>query len=97
MAMYSDEEFFKVLNKLIDIQLNDIEKSFSAETDILCVIGCMNLIEFMGGIRNGKLGQKGSVIGSVSFSAFQVETTGSTAQNGELSASVDKPQAICDP
>lgn len=60
MAMYTDEEFFEVLNKLIDLQLADIEKSLSAEADVLCLVGCMNLIEFLGGIRNGKLGKKGA-------------------------------------
>lgn len=57
--MYKDEVFFDKLNKLIDTQLSDIEKCIKAQADILPITGCMNLIEFLGGISNGLLGKKG--------------------------------------
>ncbi len=56
--MYEEEVFFEVLKKIIDQQLTDIEKSFKAGVDLLCLVGCMNLFEFLGGIRNGTLGQR---------------------------------------
>jgi hypothetical protein len=55
--MYTDEEFFEKLNSLINRQLNDLEKALRAEADVLCLVGCCNLIEFIGGIWNGKLGK----------------------------------------
>jgi len=57
--MYTDEEFYEALNKLIELQLADIDRSLSAGADVLCLVGCMNLIEFLGGVRNGKLGKRG--------------------------------------
>ena len=57
--MYSDEDFFKELDKLLDLQLNDLELALGAGADILCLVGCFNLIEFIGGILNGKLGERG--------------------------------------
>lgn len=57
--MYDDEEFFRELNRLLDLQLNDIKRSFEAGADVLCLVGCMNFIEFLGGIRTAKIGERG--------------------------------------
>ena len=59
--MYTDEVFFKQLNVILDQQTDDIWKARDAHTDMLCLVGCMNMIEFMGGVSNGKLGLKGEV------------------------------------
>ena len=54
--MFSDEDFFKELNVLLDRQLRDLELVLGVGADLLCLVGCCNTIEFIGGIWNGKLG-----------------------------------------
>jgi hypothetical protein len=54
--MFSDEDFFKGLNMLLDRQLRDLELVLGVGADLLCLVGCCNTIEFIGGIWNGKLG-----------------------------------------
>jgi len=58
--MFSDEDFFKELNMLLDQQLRDLELALGVGADLLCLAGCCNLIEFIGGIWNGKLGSNRS-------------------------------------
>lgn len=58
--MFTDEELFTELNRLLDLQIGDIKKAYDAGADVLCLVGCMNLIEFMGGIRTGKIGSSGN-------------------------------------
>jgi len=57
--MYTDEEFYNELNRLIDLQLNEIKISYESGADVLTLVGCMNLIEFIGGVYTGKIGEKG--------------------------------------
>jgi len=57
--MYTDEELYRELNRLLDLQFGDIKKAFNAGADVLCLVGCMNLIEFLGGIRTNKIGISG--------------------------------------
>lgn len=54
--MYNDKIFFHNLNRLFDAQFRDLNKALNANADLLCFSGCMNLVEFMGGISNGKIG-----------------------------------------
>jgi len=58
MSCVEDKIFFGYLNKILDRQFADLYKSLKAKADILCLVGCMHLIEFLGGIRNGKLGER---------------------------------------
>jgi len=58
--MFSDEDFFKELNMLLDRQLRDLELVLGVGADLLCLAGCCNLIEFIGGVWNGKLGERGA-------------------------------------
>jgi hypothetical protein len=54
--MYTDESFFKQLKIILDQQSDDIFKTWNVHADMLCLVGCMNMIEFIGGVLNGKLG-----------------------------------------
>jgi hypothetical protein len=56
--MYTDEVFLKYLNIILDQQIDDIWKACDAHADMLCLVGCMNMIEFIGGVLNGELGLK---------------------------------------
>lgn len=47
--------FLHTLENVIKLQLEDLEQC-CAKAEILCLTGCMNLIEFIGGILNGFLG-----------------------------------------
>lgn len=57
--MYTDEGFFKQLKVILYKQTDDILKAYESHADMLCLIGCMNMIEFMGGLFNGKIGLEG--------------------------------------
>ena len=47
---------------ILEFQLNDLRKaSMDAEANFLVAIGCMNAIEFLGGIDTELLGQEGNV------------------------------------
>jgi len=49
---------FLTIQDTIELQLKGLEVSCD-KAEILCLMGCMNLIEFIGGILNGKLGVRG--------------------------------------
>lgn len=55
--MRKDSVLFSI-EDIIKLQLEGLEASCN-KAEILCLTGCMNLIEFMGGILNGKLGVRG--------------------------------------
>lgn len=50
--------FLPTLENVIKLQLEDLEHC-CAKAELLCLIGCVNLIEFIGGILNGSLGVRG--------------------------------------
>lgn len=44
------------LNKIMDFQINDLKKSMiMAKANFLVAVGCMNTIEFLGGLHTGSL------------------------------------------
>ena len=50
------------LDHMMEFQLNDLRKaSILATANFLVAVGCMNTIEFLGGVSNGLLGQFGKV------------------------------------
>jgi len=56
-SMYPKPSFFDKLNHALDSQINDLNRALNdAKANILVAQGCMNTIEFLGGIRNGNLG-----------------------------------------
>jgi len=54
--MSTDQDFFDNFNKIMDYQIDDLNHC-SKIAPFLVAMGCMNTIEFMGGIRNGQLGE----------------------------------------
>lgn len=52
------------LDHILEFQLNDLRKgSILATANFLVAVGCcMNTIEFLGGVRNGKLGKRSNHI-----------------------------------
>jgi hypothetical protein len=55
----SNSEFFKKLDHLLNIQIDDLRTALaSMNAPFLVACGCMNTIEFLGGILDGKLGEK---------------------------------------
>ena len=61
-SMYPKRDFFGQLNHILDFQINDLKRSLQlAKANFLVAQGCMNTIEFLGGIRNGELGMKRKV------------------------------------
>ena len=59
-SMYPKRDFFENLNHVLDFQINDLNRC-SNLAPFLVAVGCMNTIEFLGGIRNGELGRQGKV------------------------------------
>ncbi len=58
-SMYPRREFFDRLNHILNLQINDLKRSIEvAGANFLVAQGCMNTIEFLGGIRNGELGME---------------------------------------
>lgn len=56
----SKMDFFEYLNRVLGFQINDLRRSLElAKANFLVAVGCMNTIEFLGGLRNGELGMKG--------------------------------------
>ncbi len=56
----SEPAFFARLQHILDLQINDLRRSLElAKANFLVAVGCMNTIEFLGGLRNGELGMKG--------------------------------------
>lgn len=56
------DKFFERLNHIMEFQLNDLRKaSILATANFLVAVGGMNTIEFLGGVRNGELGERGKV------------------------------------
>ncbi|MEK7396152.1 MAG: hypothetical protein AAB116_04350 [Candidatus Poribacteria bacterium] len=52
-------DFFEYLNHVLAFQINDLKRSIEfAQANFLVAIGCMNTIEFLGGLRNGELGMR---------------------------------------
>lgn len=54
--MDTDKAFFEKLNIILSQQIDDIRRAREAHADMLCLVGCLNMIEFLGGLMNGKLG-----------------------------------------
>jgi len=55
--MLSKPDFFDYLQHILDFQMNDLRRSLElAKANFLVAVGCMNTIEFLGGLRNGELG-----------------------------------------
>jgi len=53
----SKPDFFDYLQHILDFQMNDLRRSLKlAKANFLVATGCMNTIEFLGGLRNGELG-----------------------------------------
>lgn len=53
-------DLFEYLNHVVGFQINDLRRSLElAKANFLVAVGCMNTIEFLGGLRNGELGMKG--------------------------------------
>ena len=60
--MMGGNDTIKQLDHILNFQLSDLRKGLILATaNFLVAIGCMNTIEFLGGVRNGKLGQNGTV------------------------------------
>ena len=59
-SMYPKRDFFTNLNHILDFQINDLKRCVQL-ANFLVAVGCMNTIEFLGGIRNGELGMLGKV------------------------------------
>ena len=50
------------LDHIVGFQLNDLRQASElAKANFLVAMGCMNTIEFLGGVRNGLLGKRGNV------------------------------------
>jgi hypothetical protein len=55
-------DFFEYLNRVLAFQMNDLKRGLElAKANFLVAVGCMNTIEFLGGLRNGELGLRGKV------------------------------------
>ena len=55
----SESDFFAYLQHILDFQINDLRRSLElAKANFLVTVGCMNTIEFLGGLRNGELGME---------------------------------------
>jgi hypothetical protein len=53
-------DFFDYLDRVVGFQINDLQLGMEiAKANFLVAVGCMNTIEFLGGLRNGELGMKG--------------------------------------
>ena len=56
----SKMDFFEYLNRVLAFQINDLKRGMElAKANFLVAVGCMNTIEFLGGLRNGELGMRG--------------------------------------
>lgn len=56
----SEMDFFDYLNRVLAFQINDLRRGLElAKANFLVAVGCMNTIEFLGGLRNGELGMRG--------------------------------------
>lgn len=53
--MKIERGFLIELEDILEFHFEGLE-AISAKFELLCLIGCMNMIEFIGGIYNGKLG-----------------------------------------
>ena len=56
--MKIERGFLTELEYILEFHLEGLEAT-SAKFELLCLIGCMNMIEFIGGIHSGKLGLRG--------------------------------------
>jgi len=56
--MKIERGFLIELEDILEFHLEGLE-TISAKFELLCLIGCMNMIEFIGGIHNGRLGIRG--------------------------------------
>ena len=58
----ADNGVLRMLDHIVGFQLNDLHKASDlAKANFLVAMGCMNTIEFLGGVRNGLLGKPGNV------------------------------------
>jgi hypothetical protein len=58
--MDQERDFFENLNHVLDFQINDLRATVkTVKAPFLVASGCMNTIEFLGGIRDGRLGKPG--------------------------------------
>ena len=56
------DDILEYLDHIMGSQLNDLKKAATrAQANFLVAMGCMNTIEFLGGISNELLGKKGKV------------------------------------
>jgi len=55
-TMMDDNSFFAKLDHILQLQLGDLKRSHSARAHFLVILGCMHAVEFLGGVRIGKLG-----------------------------------------
>jgi hypothetical protein len=56
----NDSSTINQLDHIMNFQLNDLRKSsICATANFLVAIGCMNTLEFLGGVSNGMLGVEG--------------------------------------
>ncbi len=56
--MKIERGFFIELEDILEFHFEGLG-AISAKFELLCLIGCMNMIEFIGGIHSGKLGIRG--------------------------------------
>ena len=60
--MTQTNSVLQVLDHIVEFQLNDLRKASDlAKANFLVATGCMNTIEFLGGVRNGLLGKPRNV------------------------------------
>lgn len=60
--MANDRNTLEQLEKIREFQIEDLKKSLElGKANFLVAVGCMNTIEFLGGVDNGELGQPGMV------------------------------------
>lgn len=56
------EEIIAQLDHILELQLNDLKNCCNlAKANFLAAVGCMNTIEFLGGVRTGRLAEGGNV------------------------------------
>jgi hypothetical protein len=57
--MLSETDFFTYFQHILNFQLDDLKRGLDGKANFLVATGCMNTIEFLGGLCNGELGLNG--------------------------------------
>ena len=58
----TNKDVLSKLDHIVEFQLSDLLKASNlAKANFLVAMGCMNTIEFLGGVKNGLLGKPGNV------------------------------------